>query len=318
MTAPGLIADIGGTNARFALVDRDGRVSEAKVMPCAAHRSPAAAAKAYLDGLALEVRPARGAFAVASPIEGDRIRLTNHDWDFSIEATRTALGLDRLRIVNDFVAVALAVPRLSPADTAIVAEGRAQPGRPLAVLGPGTGLGVSTLVPGADGRWQVLPGEGGHATMAARTDREAEIIAWLRRRDDHVSVEDLVSGPGLANIHRALSALAGAEGDAIANPARISEGAAAGDPRCRETFALFFAMLGTAAGNIALTTGARGGVVLAGGILPRMIEDLRASAFLERFRAKGRFTDYLSAIPISVITHPFPAFTGLAGLVGPD
>ncbi|TAN55874.1 MAG: glucokinase [Magnetospirillum sp.] len=315
--AVALVADIGGTHARFALVE-GGEVLHPTVLRCADYEGPAAAATAFLAANCPGRHPVRGAFAVASAIVGDRIELTNSPWRFSIEATRQHLGLERLGVVNDFTAVALSVRHLTPENLLAIGGGAAEPGCPIAVLGPGTGLGVSALVPGETGGWSALATEGGHVTMAAATDREAEVLGWLRRRFDHVSAERVLSGQGLVNLYQALSALSNRQA-VFSTPDVITQRGLDGScPVSREAVEIFFAMMGTAAGNLALSVGARGGVFIAGGILPRMAEPFRLSGFRSRFEEHGRFQPYLAAIPTWLITHPLPAFIGLAALVGGD
>lgn len=308
-----LVADIGGTHARFALVGDAGLIRP-ETYRCADFSGPAETARAYLAQHGDGATPVRGAFAVASVLGGDRVELTNSPWSFSVEETRRALGLDRLETINDFTAVALAVPHLAPTDLLTIGGGTARPGSPVAVLGPGTGLGVSALVP-CGAAWTPLEAEGGHVTMAAATARESAILDWLRQRFDHVSAERLLSGQGLVNLYQALSALSGHQA-VYSTPDVISgHGLDATCPICRETVETFFAMLGTVAGNLALTVGAQGGVYLAGGILPRMAEAFRLSGFRARFEAHGRFQPYLAAIPTRLIVNPLPAFVGLAALV---
>ena len=311
-----LVADIGGTHARFALVE-GGEILHATVLRCADYEGPVAAAKAFLTTHCPDRRPGRAAFAVASAMTGDRVELTNSPWRFSIQATRDALELERLEVVNDFTAVALSVRHLTPEHLLSVGGGTAEPGCPMAVLGPGTGLGVSALVPGAGGGWSALAAEGGHVTMAAATDREAEILGWLRRRFDHVSAERVLSGQGLVNLYQALSALSNRQA-VFSTPDVITQRGLDGScPVSREAVETFFAMLGTVAGNLALSIGARGGVFIAGGILPRMAEAFRHSGFRARFEDHGRFQPYLAAIPTWLIIHPLPAFIGLAALAAP-
>lgn len=312
---PALVADIGGTHARFALVGPDGEAANPVVLRCADYEGPAPAIRAYLAGQGGGAAPRRAAFAVASVIDGDRIELTNSPWRFSIEATRGAVGLDRLEVVNDFTAVALSLRFLKPEHLLSIGGGSPRPGSPLAVLGPGTGLGVSALVPSAGGEWTALDTEGGHVTMAAATEREARILDWLRTRFDHVSAERVLSGQGLVNLYQAIAALSGHQA-VFSTPDVISQRGLDGScPVSREAVETFFAMLGTAAGNLALSLGAKGGVFVAGGILPRMADAFRLSPFRIRFEAHGRFQPYLAAIPTSLIVHPLPAFVGLAGLV---
>ena len=311
-----LVADIGGTHARFALVE-GGEVLHPTVLRCADYEGPGAAAKAFLATHCPHSHPVRGAFAVASAITGDRVEMTNSPWRFSVAETKAALGLERLGVVNDFTAAALSVRHLSPEHLLAIGGGAAAADCPIAVVGPGTGLGVSALIPDGSGEWVALATEGGHVTMAAANDREAEILDWLRRRFDHVSAERVLSGQGLVNLYQALSALSNRQA-VFSTPDVITQRGLDGScPVSREAVETFFAMMGTVAGNLALSVGARGGVFIAGGILPRMAEAFRASGFRARFEEHGRFQPYLAAIPTWLITHPLPAFIGLAALVAP-
>jgi len=312
--APALIADIGGTNARFALLSADGVVEAVRVLKCADHSGLEAAAEAYLAAIAPPLRPRRAAIAVAGPVTGDLFELTNHGWSFSRRDTAARLGLDRLDLVNDFTAVAMAVPRLGPGDRRQVGPGVAQAGRPIAVLGPGSGLGVSGIVPAGED-WVALAAEGGHVTMPATSAREVAVLSELRHRFGHVSAERVISGMGLVNLYEALAAIDGATGGAPDAPAISDAGIAGADARCVEALTMFCAMLGTVAGNLALTLGAQGGVFVAGGIVPRLGAWFDASPFRERFEAKGRMRSYLGPIPTHVVTHPLPAFVGLAAAV---
>lgn len=312
--SPGLIADIGGTNARFALVYPGDEPRHALVLPCADFSGPDDAAAAYLRRVAPDVRPGRAAFAVAGPVGGDEIAMTNHVWRFSAQAVRRRLGVDSLEVVNDFTAVALSVPQLDAAHRVQVGGGAAVATAPIAVLGPGTGLGVSALVPHSGGHI-ALATEGGHATMPAVDDRESQVLGWLRGLYGHVSAERVLSGPGLQNLYMALCEVDGRQPEPLP-PDAISGRALDGScPVCAEALHTFFAMLGTVAGNLALSLGARGGVHIAGGIVPRLLDAFLRSPFRERFEAKGRFRDYLADIPVHVVTHPYPAFLGLVGLV---
>lgn len=313
--APGLIADIGGTNARFSLIVPDRPEGQQPlVLSCADYSGLAEATEAYLEKVAPPVRPDHGAFAIASPVQGDEVHLTNRDWRFSISELRQRLGFAQLELVNDFTAVALAVPLLSPEHQVAIGGGTPVFGAPVAVLGPGTGLGVAALIPFETG-WQPVATEGGHATMAAATEQEAGVLDRLRRRFGHASAERVLSGPGLVNLYQSLADLSGETAQAAA-PHQVTDLAERGDPLAADSLAMFFAMLGTFAGNLALTLGARGGVVIAGGIIPHLLGRFAGSGFRERFEDKGRFRSYLAAIPVHVITHPYPAFVGLRGLLG--
>ncbi|HJO96576.1 MAG: glucokinase [Rhodospirillales bacterium] len=311
-----IIADIGGTNARFALIDGAGQTGETRVLKCADYSDPVAAAGAFLDTTAPTSRPMRGAFAVASPVAEDQVTMTNHPWSFSVEDVRRRLGLDVLRVVNDFAAIALAIPYLGQNDCYQVGGGEPVPDAPVAVLGPGTGLGASALVPAA-GCWAPLATEGGHVTMAAFDEREAAVLANLRRTYDHVSAERVISGPGLVNLYRSLCALDGRQADHAATPDAVSRLADDGTcPAATEALEMFCAMLGTVASDLALSLGALGGVYIAGGIVPKLGPAFAASGFRRRFEDKGRFAAYLAATPVFVITHPLPAFVGLGAVAG--
>lgn len=310
---PPLVADVGGTNVRFARVGPDGRPGDLLTFRAEDHEGLADAALAYLEATKTLPRPREAAFAVASPITGDTVTMTNRNWSFSIKALRERLGLDRLEVINDFMAVGLSLPRLHDGDVIKVGGGEAVADAPRAVLGPGTGLGVSLLVPAA-GRWLALAAEGGHATMAPADDRESEVLRLLRMRYSHVSIERVVSGQGLVNLYETLTMLDGVRADAL-EPEDISRRAADGAPYCTEALEMMCRMLGTAASDLALTAGARGGIYIGGGIVPRLGDMFMQSGFRRRFESKGRFTGYVSAIPTWVIVNPVPAFLGLAALL---
>jgi glucokinase len=311
--APSLIADIGATNARFALVGAAGAVEHVRVLACDDYATISDAIAAYLAADSLP-SPRAAALAVASPVTGDLIALTNHPWSFSIAALKQHLALDRLIVVNDFTANALAMPHLHPDERFQVGGGSPAPEAPIAVLGPGTGLGVSGLLPTGSG-WTALSGEGGHATMAPADERESLVLDHMRRRFDHVSAERLLSGPGLVNLYQTLCEIEGVPA-APFTPAQITDrriGEA--EPLCRAALEMFCAMLGTVASDLALVLGARGGVYIAGGIVPRLGARFAETGFRERFEAKGRFRPYLTAIPTYVVMHPILAFLGLVSLL---
>ncbi len=315
----GLIADIGGTNARFAIVEPHLNIEYERVLPCADYPTLLDACREYLRGLAASVRPRYAAFAIASPVIGDRVKMTNHHWTFSIEETRTALALDELKVVNDFVALILAVPHLQEYDRLQVGGGTPQPRMPIVALGPGTGLGMASLVPAPDGGWIAVSGEGGHATAAAMDDMETAALSLLRKRFGHVSVERVCSGRGLVNLYTALAQLQGQPPDEAMTPPECSARALNGScPISVKALEMMCAMLGTAAANAALTLGALGGVYIAGGIIPQMVDAFARSRFRKRFEDKGRFGAYLAKVPTYVITRPMPALLGLASLVDHD
>jgi glucokinase len=309
------MADIGATNSRCALVNDKGRELAPEVFENADFTGIAGVLRVYLEHRRASDRPTRAALAVAAPITGDDVHMTNIGWRFSQDALRRELGLKRLQVVNDFAAIAWALPLLTPADVAQIGGGESVSRATLAALGPGSGLGVSALVPAGDG-WAVMSGEGGHTSMPAATREEEEVIAVLRDRfDGHCSAERVLSGPGLVNLYVTLAQLAG-RGSPTVTPEDVTNLAKQGEPLARKTLAMFFAMLGTVAGNLAVTTGARGGVYIAGGIVPRLVEQIVKSEFRRRFEAKGRYNQYLAAIPTYVITAPLPAFRGLKYVLG--
>lgn len=309
---PALIADIGGTNVRFALVHSGGEIREVRVLACRDFSGPVEAARAYLADIRPPAPPAAGAFGVASLVTEDRVKLTNHPWSFSIEATRRELGLDSLRTINDVLALTLAVPHLVPADTAAIGSGTPMPAAPIAVVAPGTGLGAAALVP-TSGGWTPVATEAGHVSMPAVTAYEAEILGRLSARFGHVSFERGVSGPGLVNLYSAICEIEGTEADQEITPAEVSRRGTNGEcSHCTTALTTFSHMLGTFAGDIALTFCARGGVYIGGGVVPHLGKAFDGAAFRKRFEEKGRFSAYLSAIPTHLITHATPALIGLA------
>ncbi len=304
-----LVGDVGGTNARFGLVSPDGTLKHSAILPDADYPGIAEAIIAYLGQASGFPRPRQGAIAIASAISGDEIRMTNTTWAFSISGLRNQLGFERLEVINDFTAQALALPHLAPSEKTKVGGGEPASGRPIGVLGPGSGLGVSGLIPSGS-RWIPLTGEGGHSTMSPATHRENQVLDRMRHQFDHVSAELCISGPGLVNLYNTLAAIEGVPA-AQYTAAQIGDAEiGASDPLCREATEMFCSMLGTVAGNLALTLGAHGGIYIAGGIAPRLGERFAESPFRERFEAKGRLSTYLKAIPTYVVTHPLAAFLG--------
>ena len=308
---PRLVADIGGTNARFAMLfDGAGTLSNERSLSCDRYPGPVDAIEAYLKETDAP-RPHEIAMAVATPVTGDRIKLTNNHWAFSVEDTRQALGVGRLLMLNDFTALALSLPHLTVAQQRQVGGGLAAANAAIALIGAGTGLGVSGLLPTKDG-WAPIEGEGGHVSFSPANVRETEILRIVWRDFPHVSAERLISGIGLDPLYRAVAELEGETGPAP-TPATISERAMRGnDDLCSDVMNTFCGMLGTAAANLAVTLGARGGIYIGGGIVPKLGEFFYRSPFRERFEAKGRFSDYLKAIPTKVILAEYPALTGAA------
>ncbi len=313
-TYPRLVGDIGGTNARFAWLAAEGApLTDIDTLPAAAHPSLLDAIRHYL---ARHGKPAPRwcAIGIANPIVGDQVKMTNHDWSFSISDMKSQLGLDRFLVINDFTALALSLPAMQPGELRQVGGGTAVPGAPLGLLGAGTGLGVSGLLPAGGGHRSIpIEGEGGHVTLAATNEREEQVIAALRRRFGHASAERAVSGQGIENVYQALCELAGATPAAWDAAEITRRGTAGEDAHCVEVMDLFFAFLGTVAGNLALTVGARGGVYIGGGIVPKLGDAIDRSRFRRNFEAKGRMSIYVRAIPTFVVQARIsPALTGAA------
>ena len=307
-----LLGDVGGTNARFALYDGDayGAVKSRAVGDFAA---PLEAIQNVLAELGGEP-PQAATIAVAGPVEAGRATLTNGRWAFVAAEPKAAPGLTSADLVNDFAAQAYAVPALTAEDLMGIGGGRAAPEAPVAVIGPGTGLGVAGLIRSAEGP-VVLVTEGGHVTLAPADAEESRLLDQLRTSFGHVSAERVLSGPGLVNLYRAIATLEGGEVPER-SPEEITQLGLSGEcPTSRRALDTFCAMLGTVAGNLALSFGAKGGVYIAGGIVPRILDRITQSSFRARFEAKGRFAGYLAAIPTSVVIHPYPALVGLTRLV---
>jgi glucokinase len=301
---PRLLADVGGTHARFGWVDAPGgRIDWIRQYRCSDHASLESIVAFYL---ADQRRPAprAAAIGIATTVDADRVTMTNLPWSFSIEAMRERFALDRLVVLNDFAALALATPLLGADAFRRIGDGAPSAGGPIAVLGPGTGLGVAGLLRGPRGAWLPVVGEGGHATLCAVDAVEEELLAILRRRWPHVSAERVLSGPGLVNLHRALAERTGDTVEALGPADIVTRALDRNDPHCVETVERFLGFLGSFAGNLALTLGAQGGVYIGGGIVPRLREQVAASCFRERFESKGRFSAYLARIPTSIITTP--------------
>jgi glucokinase len=307
-----LLGDIGGTNARFAILT-DGVLGPVTWIEVARY-SQIGDAIGYLLGSSFCEAPVSSALlAVAGPVEGERCSFTNCAWTIDGRQMRNQFNFKTVRVINDFEATALSLPHLLEQDVRSLGGGRAVTGAPMAVLGPGSGLGVAGLV--TDGpRRIVIASEGGHATLPAVSRREDAVLDHLRQRFGHVSAERALSGPGLENIYRAIAALD--EMDVpLSSAAAITNAALEGTCSIsQEALDMFCAMLGGFAGNVALTYGARGGVYIAGGIAPRILEYLSGSEFRQRFEQKGRFCGFLKDIPSKVIVHPAATFLGLKSL----
>jgi glucokinase len=307
-----LLGDIGGTNARFALF-AGGALGAVEHYPVAAYPNLAAAITAFLTRQEQAETITSAVLGVAGPVEEGRTELVNSGWVIDAAALREGLGFTRVALINDFEAIAWALLKFTPDHLKSIGGGRAQPGRVMVALGPGTGLGIAAMIPGEPNR--VIATEGGHANLAASSEREDAVIAQMRRKIGRVSVERAMSGPGLQNLYGSIAELDHADVPPR-SAAEISQAAIDGScPVSKAALDMFCAMLGTVAGDAALLFRARGGVYLAGGILPRIIDYVAQSEFRARFEAKGRMRGYLEAIPTSIIIHTDPAFLGLIAAI---
>ena len=312
---PRLIADIGGTYARFALETAQGEFTQIASLRCADHADFQAAVTAYLATLP----PAKidhAAVAIANPVDGDLVRMTNYHWQFSIEKMRSQMGWDTLVVVNDFTALAMALPRLGKRDVRQVGGGEAHKQSVIGLLGSGSGLGVSGLIPAGDG-WISLGSEGGHTSFSPRDEREIAVLRYAWKHFDHVSFERLLSGPGLELMYRAMAEYthANVKPKNLSAPEITQHALDATDPVCMATLEVFCALLGTAAANLAVTLGALGGIYIGGGIVPRLGAYFDQSPFRARFEDKGRFSQYVAAIPTFVITAEHATFTGASAIL---
>lgn len=308
MTGPILIADLGGTNLRFALSDGATTRAESS-MEGDRFAGLDDAVGAYLAKIGRENQPERAIFAVAGPSDAETMVFTNRDWTVPVAPLQRRFHLKQLAVVNDFAAVAYALPHLTPSDyRTLGADRSARPG-PMVAIGPGTGLGVGLVVPDGDG-FKVIPGEGGHATLPAQNGLEDRVIGYLRGLHGHVSAERALSGAGLADLHDAVCAVKDLPARRLNAAQIVAEGDT--DPGCREALGLFTDFLATVAGDLALTAGASGGVFIAGGMVPKLGDLFDGGRFRRRFTAKGRLAGYLDPIPVRLITHREPALLGLS------
>jgi glucokinase len=310
---PALLGDVGGTNARFAWQAAAGsELTQVLSLPGDLYPSLELAIRAYLNQTGLP-QPQSASIGIANPIAGDFVQMTNRDWSFSIQALQGSLKLRKLLVLNDFTAVALALPSLPSTDRLQIGGGEAVANSAIALLGAGTGLGVSGLIPAGSG-WAPIGGEGGHVSLAPGNSLEFKVIEVLAKRFGHVSAERILSGPGLVNLYTALAELQGVKMLNIMTASDISDQALnKKHPLALQSMDIFAGLLGSVAGNLALTLGARGGVYIAGGIIPRWLGWFEQSSFRQRFEAKGRFQSYLQPIPVWVITTPVsPALSGVS------
>ena len=314
---PMVVADIGATNARFGIVENnDGlsaylKVQKQHVFKCSSFDSFEAVLNSYLADYINSFKPRSACIAIAGPVVGDRVQMTNRRWGFSIESLSRQFNLDRFEVINDFGAQAYATVYVDSSDRFVIQQGQPDDEASRVVIGPGSGLGIAGLVR-CGGHWYPVSGEGGHITFAPVSEIEFEIMRLIEPNDGHVAVERLVSGPGLVNLHKSLTTIHGVNYEAL-TPKEISERAlTVDDPVCVEALAYFFGLLGRVAGDACLMMGATGGVILAGGILPQIQVLLENSSLLENFKDKGPHSSLLEKVPVYLIKNDLSALVGAA------
>ncbi len=311
---PRMLADIGGTNARFALEGSPGKIDHVITLACAEYPEFVDAMRAYLERCQCSAIQ-HAIVAIANPVLGDQVKMTNHHWQFSIEATRQQLKFQTLLIVNDFTALAMALPILPHEHVEKIGGGSSRSQGVIGLLGAGTGLGVGGLIP-IDGRWHPIESEGGHVAFSPADERELSVLQYCWKQHDHVSAERLVSGPGIALIYQAIAVQHTASPERSLSTVDIVARALDGtDALCIETLDCFCGMLGTVAANLAVTLGAQGGIYIGGGVVPRLGGYFATSSFRRRFESKGRLSSFTAQIPTLVITAPYPALLGAAAIL---
>lgn len=308
-----LLADIGGTNARLALsAGADEPLLNTAVVECRRYPGLQDLLQDYLQAQG-QTRIRRAALAVATAVTGDLVALTNNSWSFSQRAVQAEFHWDKLLVLNDFTALALALPSIRSSELVAIGDGLAEPDAPMALIGAGTGLGMSGLLPDGHGGWVPIAGEGGHGTIAPSSSLEVAVAAYLQRFFGHVSTERVLSGQGLVNLYNAVCLVNGLQSDALEPEDVMRMGLSREDAACNQALDCFCSFLGSAAGNWALALGARGGVYIGGGIAPRLTERLIEGPFRVAFESKGRLSAYLRRVPTWVLKdRPENALRGAA------
>lgn len=311
-----LIADIGGTNIRIAQADAksESKFTNIETYRCAEFDSLADVISLYIKTHAINDAAIDACLAIACPTDNDIISMTNLPWEFSQQALIKALNLNSLTMINDYTAIALAIPLLSDSQKVKVGGGEMVANKPIAVCGPGTGLGVAHLVP-VNNQWHCFSGEGGHVDFAAVDELDVKILQYLQKIKERVSYEQLLSGYGLEQIHQAICSINEKDSNTL-SAAEISQNAVSGScDLCKQTLEQFCKVLGSFAGNLALTLNCQGGVYIAGGIAPRFVDFIKNSEFRTRFEAKGRLSHIPMQSPTYIITEDQPGLLGAAAFL---
>ncbi|MCD5993952.1 glucokinase [Pseudomonas sp. CDFA 602] len=304
-----LVGDIGGTNARFAIWEDDS-LHSVRVFPTIDYTGPEKAIEVYMQDLELQ----RGdigyvCLAVAGPVDGDHFQFTNSHWELSKTAFCATLKVDHLLLINDFTAMALGMTRLKDDEYLTVCHGIGKSDRPRVIVGPGTGLGVGTLIKQSGSHWMALPGEGGHVDLPIGTAREALLWTRLMAEHKHVSAEVVLSGAGLLLLYQVSCALDGIE-PTLKSPAAITSAALEGDAVAAAVLEQFCVFLGRVAGNQVLAVGGLGGVYIAGGVVPRFVDFFMSSGFKRALAEKGVMSDYFKGLPVWLVTAEYPGLMG--------
>jgi len=304
-----MVGDIGGTNARFAIWEDD-QLHSVRVFPTIDYASPEKALLIYIEDLELQLGDVGSiCLAVAGPVVGDDFHFTNSHWKINRPSFCAELKIDTLIMVNDFTAMALGMTRLRDDEYLTVRHGKGDPNAAKVVIGPGTGLGVGTLVRNGDKHWMAVPGEGGHVDLPIGSEREAMLWMRLMKDHEHVSAETVLSGAGLLLLYRVSCAVDEIE-PTLKSPAAITSAALSGDPVAAAVLEQFCVFLGRVAGNNVLTVGGRGGVYIAGGVIPRFVDFFMQSGFNRAFAEKGLMKDYFQGVPVWLVTAQYPGLMG--------
>lgn len=307
-----LVGDIGGTNARFAVAGRrEGKISIEHFL-----KVPGEAFASFEDALRhyfaqTGARPSACCLALAGPVDDQQVTLTNRQWRVSASSLKACFGFEDVRLINDFHAMARAVPEYATESFEVILPGTAKRGAPILVTGPGTGFGVATLLTSPDGRWSVVSGEGGHMAYAPRTDIEHELTRLLKRDYDYVSNELVASGSGLDEVHRAFCEIYGREWQEL-SPVEMRKRADEGDEMFKTLIEVRALAVMGAAGDLVLANGALGGVVLAGGVSERLSGFLGTPQARQRFVSRGPMSQYLENCPVWLMRDAAAPLIGAA------
>ncbi|WP_394174411.1 glucokinase [Thalassotalea litorea] len=312
--AVNIVADIGGTNLRIGMLDQTGSIKNLHLYQCAEFSGLQTVLEDYFVQHQIDSSQVNACLAIACPVDKDLISMTNLPWEFKQSELKASLKLRSLYMINDYTAIAMSINSLDDSQKVKIGKGEPVAHKPIAICGPGTGLGVANLFE-YQGQWISVGGEGGHVDFAPTDDTEVAILNFLKKKYSRVSAEQLLSGLGIEQIYQALCELHNVEPQPYKAKDISAKGITKDCDICHQAMQQFCKTLGSFAGNLALTTGAFGGVYIAGGIVPRFLEFFANSDFRTRFEAKGRFEGFNQAIPTYVITEPQPGISGASAFL---